>query len=160
MTNRWTRWVIAGTMAAGMALAQGPGGPGGFRGRTGGPGGPGGDPAQFAQRRLDRLATLLDLTDTQKTQAQAIFDAASQARQALSDQLRAARTALQDAANTGKSDAEIDRLAAALGTLEGQLAAIDTKAQAKFQALLTPDQKNKLQTLGPMGPGGPRPLSR
>ena len=55
-----------------------------------------------------------------------------------------------------KSDAEIDKLAAVVGNLAGQQAAIHAKVQAKFLALLTSDQKDKLSKLpGPGGFGGP-----
>jgi len=104
---------------------------------------------------LDFLATFLGLTDSQKDQAKAIFDASMQASQPLRDQLRQAHQALRSASQSGKSDAEIDQLAATVGTLTGQTAAIEAKAQAKFYALLTPDQKDKLGKLPERGPGGP-----
>ncbi|MBI3696942.1 MAG: Spy/CpxP family protein refolding chaperone [Acidobacteria bacterium] len=131
-------------MATGLALAQGPGGPGGM------------NPQPRGQRSLDFLATYLNLTDSQKSQVQAIFDAEQQAAQALRTSIQQAQEALRQASQDNKSDAEIDKLAAALGTLLGQGAGIHAKAQAKFVALLTADQKDKLSKLpGPGGFGGP-----
>jgi len=111
-------------------------------------------------RRVDFLAGYLGLSDSQKTQAKAIFDASEQAAQTALGQLASARDALRLAVIDNKPDAELDRLAAAVGTVEGQLAAIHAKASAKFYALLTPEQKQKYDQLGERrGPGGrgPRP---
>ena len=111
-------------------------------------------------RRLDFLAGYLGLSDSQKTQAKAIFDAAEQAAQTALGQLASARDALRQAVKANKPDAELDRLAAAVGTLEGQLAAIHAKANARFYALLTTEQKQKYDEVGDRrGPGqrGPRP---
>jgi Spy/CpxP family protein refolding chaperone len=106
--------------------------------------------------RLDFLAGYLGLTDSQKEQAKAIFDAASQAAQTALGQLTSAREALQQAVKAGRSDAELDRLAAAVGVIEGQLAGIRAKAEAKFYALLTAEQKQKYDERGRRrGPGRP-----
>ena len=62
------------------------------------------------------------------------------------------------AAKANQSEAELDRLAAAVGALDGQLAGIEAKAVAKFYALLTADQKAKYDERanrgGPAGGGG------
>jgi Spy/CpxP family protein refolding chaperone len=126
-------------------LAQGGGRPG--------PGGP-------KPSRINFLATVLSLTDDQKQEATAIFDAAEQASTSLRDSLRQQRQALNDAAKASAADSQIDQLAAALGDLTGQLASIQTKAFAKFYALLTTDQRTKLDQLqangrGMMGPPTP-----
>ncbi len=68
------------------------------------------------------------------------------------------RTALNDAAKSNAADVSIDQLAATLGATSGQLAAIQTKAFAKFYALLTTEQRTKLDELhangrGMRGPG-------
>ena len=148
MSNKWTRLMAVATVTAGLALAQGPGFPRG--------GDAPGSPQDAQQRRLNFLATFLGLTDSQKEQAKSTFDAADQASQPVRDQLTQAHQALRDAVKTNKTDTQIDQLAAALGVLEGQMAAIQTKAHAKFYALLTPEQRDKLdQVPGPGGPGGP-----
>jgi Spy/CpxP family protein refolding chaperone len=110
---------------------------------------------------LDFLAGYLTLTDAQKTAATAIFAAAETASETARGSLTAARTALNTAVKANASDAELDRLAAAVGVIDGQLAGIQAKAQAKFYALLTAEQKTKYDALqaerGPGGPGGRRP---
>ena len=163
MSNRLTRFMAVMATAAGLVLAQGPPSPGAGP-RPGGPRGRGLEgtgPQEFQQRRLDFLATYLGLTDSQKDQAKSLFDAADQASRALRDPVRQAHQALDAAAKASKTDAEIDQLAAALGTLEGQLVAIRTKSSAKFYALLTPDQKEKFDKIpGAGGFGGPPMMLR
>ncbi len=124
-------------------LAQGP--------RGGRPGG----------NSVDFLAGYLSLTDAQKTQAKTIFDAAATAGEGAHGTLTAAHEALKAAVKANKPDAELDRLAAAVGVVEGQMAGLHAKASAKFYNLLTPEQKTKYDTMaahrGPGGPGGMRP---
>ena len=73
-------------------------------------------------------------------------------------QLTAVRDALQAAVKATKSDAELDRLAAAVGLVEGQMAGIRAKVSAKFYALLTAEQKIKFDALhANRGTGGGRP---
>ncbi|MBL8241840.1 MAG: Spy/CpxP family protein refolding chaperone [Bryobacterales bacterium] len=105
--------------------------------------------------RLEYLAGYLSLTDAQKTQAKTIFDAADTATQTARGQLDAAQEALATAVKGNRSDAELDRLAAATGVIQGQIAAIRAKANAKFYALLTTEQKAKYDAMGDRGPGGP-----
>lgn len=119
-----------------------------IRGTFGGP--PGG-----GMRGLNFLAGYLGLTDSQKQQAQAIFDAADQASETVRGQLTSARDALRTAVKANQPDAELDRLAAALGAIEGQLAGIRAKADAKFYALLTAEQKEKYDQLGTRSGPGP-----
>jgi Spy/CpxP family protein refolding chaperone len=123
-----------------------------------GPGGPWGS----GQNRIEFLGTVLSLTDEQKTQAKAIFDAAQTAGTSLRETQGLQRTALNDAAKSNAADGAIDDLAATLGTTSGQLAAIQTKAFAKFYALLTTEQRTKLDELqakgrGMRGPGAEPP---
>lgn len=120
------------------ALAQGRGGHG--------PGGPRGN-------RVDFLATVLSLTEAQKTQATAIFEAAETASASLRETQALQRTALNDAAKSNAADAAIDQLAATLGATSGQLAAIQAKEFAKFYALLTTEQRTKLDELHAQGRG-------
>lgn len=106
--------------------------------------------------RLEFLAGYLDLTDAQKTAAEAIFDAASKSAETALGQLTSARDSLRAAVKANAGDAELDRLAAAAGVIEGQLAAIRAKAEAKFYALLTTEQKAKYDSMGERA-GRPRP---
>lgn len=123
-------------------LAQGPRG-------FGGPNGP--------PNRLEFLAGYLGLSDSQKTQAQAIFDAADKTSETAMGQLTSARDSLQTAVKENAAESELDRLAAAVGVIEGQLAGIRAKASAKFYALLTTDQKQKYDSLGNRAGGPPHP---
>ena len=107
---------------------------------------------------LDYLAGYLSLTDTQKAQAKTIFDAAETATATAHGVLTSAKDALKAAVKANRADSEFDRLAAAVGVVEGQLAGIRAKADAKFYALLTAEQKTKFDALqanrSAGGPGG------
>ena len=139
MTKTKTKLLaLALLFSATAALAQGP--------RGHGPGGPRGN-------RIDFLATVLSLTDAQKTKDTEIFQAAETASASLRETQASQRMALNDAAKSNAADAAIDQLAATLGTTSGQLAAIQTKAFAKFYALLTTDQRTKLDELKANGRG-------
>ncbi|MBL8234063.1 MAG: Spy/CpxP family protein refolding chaperone [Bryobacterales bacterium] len=107
--------------------------------------------------RLDFLAGYLSLSETQRTQAQAIFTAAETAGETARGQLEAARTSLNTAIKANATDAELDRLSAAMGVIHGQMTAIQAKASAKFYALLTAEQKTKYDELMNRGPGN-RPV--
>jgi Spy/CpxP family protein refolding chaperone len=136
------RLALTVLLGATTVLAQGRGGHG--------PGGPRGN-------HLDFLATVLNLTDAQKSQATEIFEAAQTASTALRETHASQRAALGDAAKSNAADTVIDQLAASLGATSGQLAAIQAKAFAKFYALLTAEQRTKLDDLHASrgGPGGP-----
>lgn len=115
-----------------------------------------------SSNRLDFLTGYLTLTDSQKAQAKTIFDAAATAVTTAQGQMTAAHDALNTAVKANRADAELDRLAAAVGTIHGQIEAIQAKATAKFYALLTAEQKTKYDALGTRGGiggggrGGPR----
>jgi Spy/CpxP family protein refolding chaperone len=158
MTATVSKVARAIALAAGLMMAQGPR----FGSSTAGwPA----DPQQALQWRLDRMAVILDLTATQKTQATAISSAALNANQALGAQLTQAATALHDAAKANQPAANIDKLAATLGVLIGQMQATGAKAFAQFYAILTPAQQQQLDKhagagfgfggfgAGPYGPG-------
>ncbi len=137
-----TRRMLTTLSAALMALP--------LMAQPGGRGGPG------PGNRLDFLAGYLGLSDSQKEQAKTIFDAAQEAGEGLNGELSGAREALNAAVKKNAADAEIDQLAAAIGVVNGRLAAIQAKASAKFYALLTAEQKTKYDQMGDRGgPGGP-----
>lgn len=127
-----------------------------------GPGGPGGtppDPQTMIQNKVAHLTTLLTLTDAQKTQATSIFTDEVTASQSLQTSLRTARESIA-AAVKANTPATIDQLATTIGTLTGQLTAIQSKAEAVFYNMLTVDQRTKYDSLhhgGPGGFGGPGP---
>jgi Spy/CpxP family protein refolding chaperone len=136
-------------LSAGLMLAQAPGG---------------------ARRGPGREAALLGLTTDQQTLIKAArTDAATQSKP-LRDQARTLQgelTAAIKAGDTGK----IDSLTPSIAQIQGQIGAIDAKAQAKIYGSLTADQKAKVDAapgglgrLGMMGggrrgPGGPPPAA-
>ncbi len=133
-----------GSLAAGLVFGQ----PG-----TGWRAGQGGnfDPAQMVRMRVDRMAQRLNLTDAQKTQALKIFTDAETATQPIFTSIQQNHASLRDAVK--KNDlATIDQVALTLGGLDGQITAIQAKADAAFYAILTPDQQSRYGT----GPGGGR----
>jgi hypothetical protein len=143
---------IAATMLAltmgSTTFAQGPGDRGGTPPT----------PEQMVERRVQMLTTLLTLDSTQQQQAKTIFTDEATASQALRESTKAAHDALQAAVKAGASDGQIDQLAAQIGSVTGQGAAIHAKAQSKFRAILNSAQKEKLDTREGMrgpSPGGP-----
>jgi periplasmic protein CpxP/Spy len=109
--------------------------------------GMGGLVAQHKLGRHGRMGPALGLTDAQKSQAKTIFQNSHQTARPVADQLRQDRQALQAAIQAGKSDQELQQLAAAEGADMGKLAGIRASAAAKFRALLTPEQQQKLDTM-------------
>lgn len=119
--------------------------PGARRGPAAG-GGPGGGGPQ-AQRGGDilppqMLAEFLDLSEAQITQAQALRESLRQSLEPLREQLRANRQALRDAVEAGNAQTAGELLIAghAIGQ---QMKALHDGFAAQFEAMLTPDQKEK-----------------
>ena len=129
-------------------LAQGPrpengmGGGGGGSTSTTPP-----DPATIVAHQVSFLTTLLTLTTGQATQATTIFTTALTSVTAIETQITTAQTALA-AAIKSNTTATITTQAATIGTFEGQIVALNAKADAAFYLLLTADQKTKLDSLG------------
>ena len=138
---------IAATLSAALVFAQGP------RPQASGGSGTPHDPSSMIQTRVNRLATLLGLTDAQKTQATTIFTNAFTASQSILTSLEAAHQSLS-AAVTANSTSTIDQVSGTIGTLEGQLLAINSKADATFYAILTSDQQTKFEAMSQGGPSG------
>jgi Spy/CpxP family protein refolding chaperone len=99
--------------------------------------------AAHAGSMIDRFAANLNLTDAQKQQAQSIFAAARQSAQPLHAQIAQNKQALTAAVKSG-SQTDIDRISSSMGPLLAQASAIHSKALAQFYAILTPDQKTKM----------------
>ena len=144
-----SKWILTAALSVMMPLAAQPLGP-----RMPRPGG--GDPA----RMLQHLGTVLDLTESQKTAATSIFDAAKKQAEPLGTALKTSHDAVEAAVKANKSDVEIDDLTAKQGTMTGQIASIQAKARRSFMALLTTEQREKLDKLHAQmperRPGGPR----
>jgi Spy/CpxP family protein refolding chaperone len=118
------------------------------------------DPQGRRPTRIDLLTRRLDLTDAQQQQARTIFSASDEARRELWKSLEKAREDLNNAVKTGATDQQIDKVAGAVGTLMGQLAANEAKARAKFRAILTPEQRQRFDELPAPGPGMMRGFRR
>ena len=138
--------LLAATFCAALVFAQGP------RPRASDGGTPP-DPTTMIQMRVNRLTTLLGLTDAQKSQATTIFTNAYTASQSILTSLQTAHQSLA-AAVTANSAATIDQVSGTIGTLEGQLLAINSKADSAFYAILTSDQQTKFDAMPHGGPGG------
>ena len=140
MIEKLTTVVAMASVMAGLGFAQGRGGtpP---------------DPQTIIQMRVNRLATQLSLTDAQKTSATTIFTDALNAGQSIQAELRTNRQALSDAVKKNDIGA-ISTLSVTTGVLTGQLTAINSKADAAFYAILTPDQQAKYDSQPHGGPGG------
>lgn len=105
---------------------------------------------------MQRLTADLNLTPQQQTQAKQIFDQSREQRRALGPKLREEREAMINAIKTNNVR-EIDRLTQSNSQLNAQAAGIHAKAMAKFYAILTPEQKTKMDQkldrfMQPMGP--------
>src|SRR5437899_386470 len=141
---------------AAAVLAQPPFGP---RATTGAAA----DPAARIADQVARLTTLLDLTTSQASQATTILTNAQTSVATLQTTLSTDQTALQSAI-TSNTTSTIDQLSAAIGTLNGQVLAIRSKAEAAIYAILTATQQAKVTELGGPailggggGPGGRGP---
>ncbi len=119
------------------------------------------DPATMVQRRVQRLTKMLSLTTDQAAQATTIFTNAETAITPIQTNLQTYRTSLETAVK-GNQVGTIDTLAGQIGTAQGQVLDIQSKANAAFYAILTSDQQTKLNSMPGMlgggrgpGPGGP-----
>ena len=150
--NNFSKLLASAALSAALVLAQPPG-------EHGRPGGPPPDPQTRIQNRVNFLATLLSLTDDQKAQATTIFTNAYTAAQSASSSVQTARQSLSDAVKKNDT-ATIDQVSATIGSAEGQITAINAKADAAFYAILTPDQKTKYDAMPHGGPGGMGPMGQ
>jgi Spy/CpxP family protein refolding chaperone len=113
---------------------------------------------------VSRLTKLLDLTASQQTQATTIFTNELTAIAPIQTEVMTAHTSLT-AAVKSNSTTTIDTLSAQLGTYNGQITDIQSKAQAAFYAILTASQQTKYDAMGggfggPGGGPGARPAFR
>lgn len=109
------------------------------------------------QMMMQKLTSDLNLTADQQAKAQAIFDQSRQQRKALAPKLREERGAVLNAIKTDNTR-QIDRVIQENSQVNAQAREIHAKAMAKFYAMLTPDQKAKMDQKmshsmgGSMGP--------
>ncbi len=145
MKKSITRIVSVAALTAVALFAQGPG-----PDNHGGGGNSSANPptvATIVAHEVTFLTTFLTLTTSQATQATTIFTTALTSIDTIQTQITTAQTALAAAVKTDTT-ATINTQAAAIGTLQGQIVALNANADAAFYALLTTDQKTKLDTLG------------
>ena len=148
---KFSTFLAAAALSTALVFAQRPG--------RGGPGGEPPDPQQMVEMRVNALTNRLGLTEDQKAKATSIFTEAQTAAQSVRSSMRTAHDSLSEAIKDNNT-AAIDQQSATLGTLCGQLTAIDSKAEAAFYSILTADQKTKFDSGmrgrpgGPMTPGG------
>jgi Spy/CpxP family protein refolding chaperone len=142
-------FVLGLALVAGGAFAQGPGrgrGPGGGMGGFG-EGGFGAGHGMFGPM----MATALGLTDAQKEQIKSIFESTRTANESTREQMKAIHEQAQAAVKAGKSDAELQSLASSAAPLMTQLHASHLIAAKKAYQVLTPEQREKLESLRAQG---------
>lgn len=103
-------------------------------------------PATIAQHEVQKYTTLLTLTSAQVEQATTIFTAEATARENARTNERTAHQALE-AAIKANDTATIQSTSTSLGQMNGEAMASHASAQAQFYAILTADQKTKLDQL-------------
>lgn len=100
----------------------------------------------MGEQMLKHLATMLDLTESQKASAaQLLSDGKRQAEPVIAE-LKQSRQDMHIAIRSNNTPA-ISTLATRQGQLAGQLAEIHGKGMAAFYTLLTPEQKNKAESM-------------
>lgn len=156
--------VLAAALCLAAALplmAQGPGfGPGHGPGPGAGPGAAFG-PADGQGPHLGRLAGWLELTDEQIEAARALFETVRTEAEPLRDEQKALRDELRTVLEADAPDAtEVGTLVLALHDNRQEIRGLREAAWADFEALLTPEQLEKLEQLqavrqhfGRRGPG-------
>jgi Spy/CpxP family protein refolding chaperone len=92
-------------------------------------------------------AAYFGLDSAQQASLKTILSDQQDSLDSLKANLTQAHSTLRAAAKAGTSDADIDNLAANLGALYAQAVSAQAKAYARFYALLTADQKRKLDNL-------------
>ncbi len=118
------------------------------------------DPATMIAHRVERLTNMLGLSSAQAAQATTIFTNAQTAASPIQTNVRTYRTSLETAVKANDVTS-IEMLSGQIGTAEGQVLAIESKANASFYAILTGDQQTKAASMpgilggGPGGMGGP-----
>jgi|SRR6185369_8340704 Spy/CpxP family protein refolding chaperone len=109
--------------------------------------------AGMVQRRVGFLTKELTLTAAQQQQATTIFTNAATANMSVRDSLKTAHQSLTDAVKSNNS-AGIDQASSTIGSLTAQMTAADSKAEAAFYQILTPDQQTKYTESQGRGFGG------
>ena len=124
-------------------------------------------PSRSAQElnRLGVLTHMLTLNKDQQDQVKAIFDDEEVSSRVLLKQLKESCDALKAAEKAGADNPSIDTLAAEVASISGRLLAADARAESEVYALLSGEQRQKLDQLpqllalpsAPILPHGPVP---
>jgi Spy/CpxP family protein refolding chaperone len=128
MKNKLTAFLVTSAVATSLLLAQRPGNPR--------------NPEMMVQHRVESLTTQLGLTSAQQQQATTIFTNAATAGASVHGNLKLAHQNLE-AAVKNNDTAGIDAAATAIGNFTAQQISNESKAQAAFYQILTPDQQAK-----------------
>ena len=102
--------------------------------------------------KVDRLTKLLGLSSTQAGEATTIFTNSLNLVTPLETTLHTDRQSMQTAVKTNDV-ATVESLSTNIGSLEGQMLAIQNKADAAFYAMLNPTQQNTLNQSHGFGRG-------
>ena len=114
---------------------------------------PGFLPPAIGQSAVAYWTSNLGLDAGQQASVKTILADQESSTNALKSSLDQALTTLTAATKTNSVDSQIERLSADLGAVFAQAVAVQAKAYTKFYALLTPDQKQKLDKLTELPPG-------
>jgi Spy/CpxP family protein refolding chaperone len=135
---------IVGSVAAGLAYAMPPGS--GEHCLHGGRGMGFGQHGMDADAHVDRMAERLDLTKEQRDKVRAIVDKTRPQTRELRDKLSENRKQLQTLTRQGTAkEGEIRKLADSQGRLIADLIVQHSKVQGEINAVLTPEQRDKMQ---------------
>jgi Spy/CpxP family protein refolding chaperone len=135
---------ISGSVAAGFAYAMPP--DGGEQCMHGGHGMGFGHRGMDSDSRIDRMAERLGLTTVQRDKVRAIVDKSRPQSRALRDKLSESRKQLRTLIQQGTAkESEIRKLADNQGKLIADKIVLRSKMQGEINAVLTPEQREKLQ---------------
>ena len=152
--------LVVGALLTGSLVLAGPGGYG--RGNCDGNGNGGGQGAMTFEHheermgsKLEMMGTILDLTAAQKTEIEALYSKQWQEHQQLREQMHANRDAMRETQNPGDfNEADFRAKAAERAELKTDMMVEKAKLRQQVYNLLTPEQKEKADTLGGMMSGG------
>lgn len=124
-------------LGSGLAFAQ--------QGGEGAPGKRGG--------MMRRMGRALNLTDAQRQQIRDIMKQTAEANADVRDQLKSLREKEKEAIKAGGSESELMNLAQSAAPLMAQLHGSRLVAQSKIYAVLTPEQRQRLERMQERGRG-------
>jgi len=135
---------ISGSVAAGLVYAMPSGS--GEHCQHGGRGMGSGQHGMDAESHVNRMAERLDLTTEQRDKVRAIVDKSRPRNRELRDKLSENRKQLQTLTQQGTAkESEIRKLADNQGKLIADKIVQRSKVQAEVNAVLTPEQREKMQ---------------